>query len=107
MGNISSKRDEKTVYVALPEQIDIKNAGEIRNEVKQLIEEQKDKDYTFDLTRTAYLDSVGLGMLVGFQRKIFNNGKDVVFLNPSRKIMRVFETTQLDKVFKIITSDKI
>ncbi len=102
MDHISYSVNEKKVTVVLPEQMDIQNSGEVREEVSNLIQEKSAMDFSFDLSRVEYLDSVGLGVLVGFQRKIYGKGNDVVFLNPGRQVMRIFETTQLEKVFNIV-----
>jgi len=101
MDHIAYSINEKKVTVRLPEQMDIQNSGEIRKEVSKLVQEKKDMDFHFELSRVQYLDSVGVGVLVGFQRKIYGNGNDVVFLNPGDQVMRIFETTQLIKVFNI------
>ena len=61
----------------------------------------KPKDVEIDLNGTEYISSLGLGVLVGFQTRIQNNGGAVRIVAIPKPTLRLFKTAFLDRVFKI------
>lgn len=55
-----------------------------------------------DLSNTTFIDSHGLGVFIFFYRRLIEEQREMVFLNPPKFIMDVFSGSSLDKIFKVI-----
>jgi len=54
-----------------------------------------------DFSNCSFIDSTGLGVLVSIFKKIKENEGELVLLNMSTDVLKVFQMTRLDKVFTI------
>ncbi len=54
-----------------------------------------------DLSRIDYVDSTGLGELVGYLQRFSEQGRRLVLLNPRTRILNLLKLTRLDEVFPI------
>jgi len=54
-----------------------------------------------DLTAVDFLDSAGLGVVVGGLRRLRAHGGDLVLVCPEPRIRQVFESCDLDRVFDL------
>lgn len=59
-----------------------------------------------DLQRTEYLDSTGLGMLVGTLKRLREQGGDLHLVAPSPRVRRLLEITRLVHVFPIDATEQ-
>lgn len=51
-----------------------------------------------DLARVTFMDSAGLGALIGGIRRVRHLGGDVALASPRRSIARVLQTTGIDRI---------
>jgi len=82
--------------------IDLFTAPQLRHAVNELIDAGSRK-LVVDLTKVGFLDSTGLGVLVGALKRLRDSGGDLVLAAPQRPVRRVLSVTGLDKVFTIHT----
>ncbi len=54
-----------------------------------------------DLEGIDHVDSTGLGELVGYLQRFEEQGRKMAFVNPARRLRKLFELTRLDEVFPI------
>ncbi|WP_079527157.1 STAS domain-containing protein [Solibacillus isronensis] len=54
-----------------------------------------------DLSKVTYMDSSGLGVLVAFYKKVIKENTSLKLLNPSERIMRMFNITGLSQFMDI------
>lgn len=59
------------------------------------------KAVVLNLEKIDYIDSTGIGELVGYLSKFDDASKKIVLLKPKERILKLLKITQLDKVFKI------
>jgi len=55
-----------------------------------------------DLSNIAWLNSTGLGQLIEWKELIEKGGGQVVYANPIPRVAKVFEVTELDRVFTVM-----
>jgi anti-sigma B factor antagonist len=75
-----------------------------RQELKQLVLDALDgggKRFVIDFTRTGYIDSSGLGVLVSLSKKIREQGGDLRLAGLNEDLQTLFELTKLDTLFSI------
>jgi anti-sigma B factor antagonist len=59
------------------------------------------RDFTLDLADVSYIDSFGLGQLVGIWTSIQNRSGRVKLARPNERIRKLLHITRLDTVFEI------
>lgn len=84
-------------------EIDLASYTDLRSRISELIDAGR-ADLVVDLSRTAFLDSTALGALIGGRRKAYAAGGSFVIVCDNPKLLRLFEITKLDLVFKVLPS---
>ena len=59
-----------------------------------------------DFTKIDYIDSTGIGELVGYLGKFTTQNRKLVLVNPSERIMKLLKLAKLDAVFKIYGTEE-
>jgi anti-sigma B factor antagonist len=54
-----------------------------------------------DFTKIDYIDSTGIGELVGYLGKFTSQNRKLILVNPSERIQKLLKLAKLDAVFKI------
>ena len=85
-------------YVKLSGEIDIYNSTDMKTQLVQLMEENI-ADVHIDCKELEYIDSTGLGALVGALKNIKGHDKEMYLKNVKPNILKLFRITNLDKVF--------
>ena len=86
--------------IALSGEIDIYNSADMKTQLTQLMDEHT-ADMYVDCTNLEYIDSTGLGALVGVLKNIKSHGKEMHLSHVKANILKLFRITNLDKVFII------
>ena len=100
--NIKSKLNEsdKLWDVHLSGEIDVSTANEVKENLINLISKQS-ADIKLDMTNLDYIDSTGLGALIGVLKRLKENNKDIYITNTKKNVRKIFNITGLDKIFKV------
>lgn len=59
------------------------------------------KPVLVDLEGIDHVDSTGLGELVGYLQRFEEQGRRMAFINPARRLRKLFELTRLDEIVPI------
>jgi len=59
-----------------------------------------------DFTKIDYIDSTGIGELVGYLGKFTTQNRKLILVNPSERIQKLLKLAKLDVVFKIYGSEE-
>jgi anti-sigma B factor antagonist len=95
----SSVVDGRTVVQVVGE-IDVYTAPQLRERLDQEIEAGH-HDLVVDLSGVSFMDSTGLGVLVGRLKQIRLNDGSMKLVCAHDRVLKVFVITGLDKVFAI------
>ena len=90
---------ERTV-IRLGGEIDVYTAPLVREKLDEQIRKGRN-DLVLDLTDVTFLDSTGLGVLVGRLKHARSTGGSLVLFGADARVLRVFSITGLDKVFEM------
>ena len=96
----SRTEGEDAAVLSLAGEVDVANAGQVRDSALMLVDGGV-KKLVIDLASTDFMDSTGLGMLVGLKKRTKELGGDVVIAAPQPQVKRLFEITGLTQVFRI------
>ena len=90
------------LMIRLPEEVDHHRAGYIsENADKHLVREEV-CDVVFDFENTRFMDSSGIGIIMGRHRKISCFGGKVYAIHADRQIQRILAVSGLNKIMEIL-----
>ena len=95
MGNNNS------IIFALGGEIDHHNAAGLRYEIDELIMNERPHILTFDFTNVKFMDSSGIGLVLGRHRILLAMGGSVEIIGASNEIERLFKMSGVDKIVRI------
>lgn len=104
--NMQVSFDEKeNKWVFLPEgEIDIYTSPKFKEDVLNNFD-KKESDILINGEKLTYVDSTGLGVLISILKKLKDNGYEIYLSNIKPNIRKIFDITELDKLF-IIRGEK-
>lgn len=102
---IEKKFDGTCWQVMLSGEVDIFNSTELKTQLTQLMDKEV-ADIHIDCTKLEYIDSTGLGAMVGVLKNINTHGKEMHLSAVKSNILKLFRITNLDKVFIIDSTDE-
>ena len=81
-------------------EIDVASADRLREQVAHLLAQGRN-DLLVDLTGVSFMDSTGLGLLVGTLKRVRLAGGRLDLVVDSERLLKVFRITGLTQVFTI------
>jgi anti-sigma B factor antagonist len=81
-------------------ELDISNAESLKEKMYSLLEEEM-IDIKIDLSQLEYIDSTGLGVMIGVLKKLKLNDREIYMYKPKSNVKKIFAITGLDKIFKL------
>ena len=86
--------------VSLGGELDVSTADELKKELHKLVDE-KNIDMRLNLENLDYIDSTGLGVIIGILKRLKIKSKEVYIEKPKNNVRKIFSITGLDKIFKL------
>ena len=93
---------ENYLCIKMPKEVDHHGASGIRECADRLILDDKVKNIVFDFEDTTFMDSSGIGIIIGRDRKISCFGGKVYAINTSERIQRLLRSSGLSSIIEII-----
>jgi anti-sigma B factor antagonist len=98
---IESRREgEGAAVLTLAGEVDVSNVAEVREAALKLLEDGI-KRLVFDLSGVTYMDSSGLGMLVGLLKRVRESKGEVAIAGATARVSRLFDITGLKQIFSL------
>ena len=88
------------LVIRLPKEIDHCQAEQIRQECERSFMNFIIRDIIFDFSDTSFMDSSGIGVVIGRLKKVKNRDGKVCITNINKRVDKVFT---LSGLYKIIT----
>lgn len=101
----SLNKDGKMIC-CLSGEIDHHSSRNIRDSIDRLIIQNKPKILVLDLSEIAFMDSSGLGLVLGRYRKIKECGGDMFLCNTNEQTLKILRMAGVDKIIKNIDCEK-
>ncbi len=100
--NIESKLNNEDDFwdISLKGELDVSTADKLKEYLHNLADE-KILDMKINLDKLDYIDSTGLGVMIGVLKKLKTDNKEIHILNPKSNVKKIFTITGLDKIFKM------
>ncbi|WP_068402944.1 anti-sigma factor antagonist [Kribbia dieselivorans] len=98
--SVTTTEQDGTTVITAGGEIDVYTAPKLRDALDQQISAGR-LDLIADLSGVSFIDSTGLGVLVGRLRYLTTHEGSLRVVTQSERVLRVFDITGLDAVFPI------
>jgi anti-sigma B factor antagonist len=88
------------MVVSLQGEVDLASAPQVRRSIYDLIDQGSHR-LAIDFTEVDFMDSTGLGVLIGALKRLREHDGAMVLAGIKPAVARVFEVTGLDRIFTI------
>ena len=95
---------EGNLVIKLDGEIDHHSAADIRVEMDRMIAETKPKILILELSDIDFMDSSGLGLVLGRYRRLNELGSKMYIKNPAKRTEKILSMAGVDKLITIIKS---
>ncbi len=95
---IRTETDGKTVTAYIIGEIDHHNAPSLRKAIDEEIEKSSADNLILDFSDVSFMDSSGIGLVMGRYRLIKSYGGNVTIQNPPATIKKVMRLSGIDKI---------
>lgn len=92
--------------IGMPKELDHHQAIQLKQEADQLIAEYHVRRLVFDFRDTEFMDSSGIGVLIGRCKNMNYGGGEVHAKNLSERVKKIFVVSGLHKIIKISTKEE-
>jgi len=92
---IDNKVMNKTLYIGLSGELDEHTSAYTRQTLDKLMEDAQMIRVVIDLSELSFMDSTGVGVLLGRFKRLKNRDIPVFIANPSNQADRIFRMTGL------------
>lgn len=94
--------ENNTLIVKLDEEIDMNSCRALRNIIDGYILKYSPKECIFDLKEVSFMDSSGLGLIIGRYNLIKMIGSKMCLQSPCQSIKKVLELSNLEDSIRIV-----
>lgn len=101
--SLGSRNERGWTVVDVKGEVDLFTAPKFREHVVALVEKDQRK-IAVNLEDVEFMDSTGLGVLVGVLRRLKERDGELALLGPQGSVLRVLTVTGLNRVFPIYDS---
>lgn len=94
------------LIVYMPEEVDHMSAEDLRRAADRAMTNPNIRHIVFDFSDTLFMDSSGIGMMMGRYRKIIERGGDMMAVNTNRRIEKILLLSGIQKLISIKQTGK-
>ena len=106
-GALRSEVKGETMTVWINGEIDHHNAVRIRQEIDKEIYACRPKRLVFELSRVNFMDSSGLGLILGRFKSVRDVGGELTVKNPTKSVMKILKLAGAERILRIETEKPI
>ena len=97
---------ENCLTIYLPREVDHHNAEEMKREADAVIDRNHIKYVIFDFERTDFMDSSGIGVIMGRYKTICLIGGEVWAVHANARIKKILTLSGVTKIMQIYEEDE-
>lgn len=88
--------------IKMPQEVDHHGAAGIRENADRLLLNEKVRNIVFDFEDTTFMDSSGIGIIIGRYRKISCFGGKVYAIHADERIRRILKTSGMSSIIEVL-----
>lgn len=93
--------------IQMPKEIDHHCAKDLRQDIDRMIEVSHARKLVFDFSQTEFMDSSGIGVLIGRCRNLGYSGGSVQAVHVNDRVQKIFMVSGLNKLIPIVAEQEI
>ncbi|MEF9990963.1 MAG: anti-sigma F factor antagonist [Romboutsia sp.] len=94
--------DGKNLFVEFrTTELDHHIANEVRTTIDDVLDSKQVKNIIFDFKNINFMDSSGIGVIIGRYKKISNESGKVSMVNTSPRVKKIFDLSGMNKIIGI------
>ena len=97
---------ENCLTIFLPGELDHHNAEEIRKRSDYLLDQNHIRYVIFDFTDTTFMDSSGIGVIMGRYKRIYMLGGEVCAVHTSERMKKILTMSGVTRIMQIYEEDR-
>ena len=97
---------ENCLTIFLPGELDHHNAEEIRKRSDYLIDQNHIRYVIFDFTDTTFMDSSGIGVIMGRYKRIYMLGGEVCAVHTSERMKKILTMSGVTRIRQLYEEDR-
>lgn len=103
---INLEKKEAILCVRLQGELDHHTSKQLRAQVDDLLEVGDIKHIILNLEHLSFMDSSGLGVILGRYKQVKNSGGEMIVCSISTPVKRLFEMSGLFKIIRLVESEQ-
>lgn len=92
---VTSREINNILVITLAGELDEHSASYVREMMDNIMSESNARQIIIDLAQLEFMDSTGIGVLIGRYKKMKSRGVPIFVTNPNKQIDRIFMMTAL------------
>lgn len=98
--------EENDLYACILCEIDHHSAKLLREGIDEKIFEFRPRKLYIDLKNVDFMDSSGLGLIMGRYKLMKIYGGNTYICNPSHRVLKIIELAQMSRIIEIVNNNK-
>lgn len=99
------KNKHKTLFVKMIGDLDLVSAREFRDSVDQAMLDLECQHIILELSRTSFIDSSGIGVILGRFRKLKERNSIMILCGLTPNVLRILELAGILQLFAVCTNE--
>lgn len=95
---IKNRIYKNNLYITLSGELDENSANYTREVLDDILENETFRQVVIDLSELEFMDSTGIGVMIGRYKKLKEKNIQIYLTNPNKHIDKIFEMTGLYKI---------
>ena len=100
------KNEDKQLIFKMDEEIDECTAQKIRRKLDNEIERHMPKEIIFDFSKVSFMDSAGIGLLIGRYKLANMLGGKVQVANMTQPVRKIFQMSGMQRIIPEVMNKK-
>ncbi len=101
---ISFTKEDRALVVKIDGDIDHHTSIEMKDKIDDAYKKMRAKNIIFDFTSVSFMDSSGIGMVIGRYKNAKQQGGQVFVINVNSHLSKIFEISGLPKLVRTCSS---
>ena len=104
---VTIQQTDDCMTAVLEGELDHHWAGSIRKEIDAAVRDQEPVLFYLDFHLVTFMDSSGIGLIMGRHQLMQSLGGQVLILDPPQHIRRVLRISGIERIAKVVSSKEV
>ncbi len=95
---IKHRIENHVLYIILSGELDECTSNFVRQKLDQILEDKNYQQVIFDFSELEFMDSTGIGVLIGRYKKLKQHKIPIFIYNPSSQVEKIFKMSGLYEI---------